>query len=122
MSTLTIGEVIEALESAKPDGPVHFDFCGLVPTTVDSWRGIYAEAALGFENAEGIAPTAQQLLCNLREAIDGREFTGWKGGDYRYTSSTPLHVDNPGRYTNTAIDRIEVDDWRVILHTKQSED
>lgn len=120
-TTLTIGEVIAALESASPDAPVRFDFCGLMPSTVDSWRGIYAEAALGF-SVFGADATAAQLLKNLREAIDGREFIGWKGGEYRYTSGTPLHVDNPGECTYTVIDRVEVGGWCVVLHTKRDSD
>ncbi len=49
MTTMTIGEVMDALKRAKEDMPVMFAFCGLKPTKVESWRGIYAEASIGFD-------------------------------------------------------------------------
>lgn len=122
--SMTIGEVIDALATAKPDVRVVFDFGGVVPTRVASWRGIYAEAALGFEGGDYSAnanPTAGTLLANLRESIDGRTFDGWKGGDYRFDRDTPLHIDNRGCYTNTELTRIDVGEFEVMLHTAHEE-
>ena len=116
---MTIGEVIDALEKAKPDAVVFFSFGGCDPTTIDSWRGIYSEAALGFKDGGrgGESVKVEALLAELRKAIDGRTYTGWKGGDFTYSRSTPLHIDNPGCYTSTELFRIENDDWAVYLHT-----
>jgi hypothetical protein len=120
IATMTIGEVIDALEKASPNLPVYFDFGGIAPTDVDSWRGIYAEAALGFRDVGrvGSLPTAAELLEELRESIDGRSYTGWKGGEYTYDRSTPLHIDNPGCYTCTALVGVEADEYRVLLRTE----
>jgi hypothetical protein len=120
----TIGEVIDALKKADPKVNVWFAFGGMVPSTVDSWRGIYAEAALGFEGGEyaSKAVTVKELLERLEAAIaPDAEFVGWKGGDYRYDRQTPLHIDNPGCCTNTDLVRVEVGEWSVILHTEHTE-
>ena len=120
---MTIGEVIDALERAKPDATVVFSFCGVAPSTVHSWRGIYAEAALGFEYEERgqQAPTVADLLVELRTAIEGRTFHGWKGGEYKYDRSTPLHIDNSGCWTSTELFRIQASDYQVILHTAKED-
>lgn len=124
MNTLTIGEVIDALKKADQTANVYFDFCGIAPTTVDSWRGIYAEAALGFVDTGryGDSPTVASLVSELEKAIDGREFTGWKGGEYRYSRSTPLHVDNPGCCSYTDIERVQNLGYSVIIHTRNNEE
>lgn len=99
---MTIGELIDALKIVSPDARVLFDFCACRPTVVRSWRGVYAEAALGWSSTEP-APTVAELTQRLEQATDGRVFSGWKGGDYRYTRSTTLHVDNQGECTDTEI-------------------
>jgi hypothetical protein len=122
--SMTIGEVIDALETAKPDLRVVFDFGGVVPSEVASWRGIYEEAALGFEGGDhghSGEVTAGKLLAHLREVIDGRAYTGWKGGDYRYSRETQLHIDNRGCCTNTELTRVEVGEFDVMLHTEHDE-
>lgn len=123
--SMTIGEVIDALETAGPAVRVVFDFGGVVPSTVESWRGIYAEAALGFAGGDyssNANPTAAGLLEVLRAAIErGNVFDGWKGGEYQYDRDTPLHVDNRGCYTNTELTRVEVGEFEVMLHTAHEE-
>jgi hypothetical protein len=120
--SMNIGQVIDALETADPAVRVVFNFGGVVPTTVDSWRGIYCEAALGFEGGDYASsenPTVSTLLSNLRESIDpATYFTGWKGGDYRYNRETPLHIDNPGCCTNTELTSVTVGEFEVMLHTE----
>lgn len=114
---MTIGQVLDSLgKAAKPDLPVYFAFGDCIPTTVGSWRGVYAEAALGF-TLHRPPPTVAQLRRELETAIDGRTFTGYKGGEYRYTRDTVLHVDNCGICSHTEIDRIELDDYLVRVHT-----
>ena len=117
---MTIGDVISALEKASGEAVVRFDFGGTYPTTVDSWRGAYDEAAIGFSSDRyaDTSVTVEEVLAELHSAIDGREYGGWKGGSYRYTRDTPLHVDNRGCYSQTDIDRVQVEEWQVVIHTK----
>lgn len=119
--SMTIGEVLTALKRAKPDVYVMFGFGGVCPTTVGSWRGIYAEAAIGFTSGEygHDGCTVEQLTNELTKAITpGVTYSGWKGGEYQYTEDTPLHVDNRGECTNTEIARIQVDEYIVVIHTE----
>lgn len=117
---MTIGEILDAIARADDKVSVIFDFGGTSPTKIDSWRGIYDEAAIGFSPGKYGEPcvTVQQFRAELQGAIKpGVTYYGWKGGEYHYTKSTPLHVDNRGCYSNTEISRVEVQDWGVILHT-----
>jgi hypothetical protein len=123
MTMMTIDDLLYDLRKAKPDAVVMFDFCNCAPTTIGSWRGIYAEPALGWiatgYSGKGKTPTVADLIAELERAIDGREYTGWKGGEFRYTGSDTLHIDNNGESTNTELVRAENDDWRVVLHTRR---
>ena len=78
----TIGQVIEELKKMPQDFTIYFDFCGTIPDGIFSWRGIYAEAALGWrENDYNIKrDTPKDLIGQLEDSIDGMEFDGWKGG------------------------------------------
>jgi hypothetical protein len=122
--TMTIGEVIAALETAKQDATVCFGFGYVYPTTVRSWRGIYAEAALGFEGGDYGSghPKVSEVLAELRQSIDGRTYEGWKGGTYKYDKDTPLHVDNRGNSSDTDIIAVRVRDWQVVILTQYNED
>lgn len=112
----TIKQVLDILKQAPSDASVHYSYFRCVPTVVDSWRGIYAEAALGWAPSEYTNRiTAQKLIKELEDSF-GRQFTGWKGGEYCYYEDTPLHIDNPGECTNTEIDKITFNDYSVTIH------
>lgn len=124
---MTIGELIDALKGVEDQTvSVEFDFAGTEPTEVDSWRGIYAEPALGWRATGYSSPdqtrhhaemTVALLIANLEGCI-GKTFSGWKGGDYTYDLSDTLHIDNPGDYSHTELVRVEDRGYVVILHTE----
>ncbi len=116
---MTIGEVLNALEGVGDDLTVRFAFGGVSPTRVDSWRGIYAEAALGFSSGEYGDPrcTVGALRKELLGALE-QSYEGWRGGTYEYTRETPLHVDNQGCYTNTELVKVQVLEYSVVLYTE----
>jgi hypothetical protein len=124
MPVLTLGEIIAKLEGilSKGDGGrrVRYDFEYLTPTTLDSWRGVYAELALGFQ-IEGSGPTVKELLEELKSAI-GKTFVGYKGGDYVMGRQTPVWVANYGNAGSTAIVAVEANEYKVILRTLDIED
>ena len=119
---MKIGQIKSQLKNANQDINVYFDFCRCVPTFVRSWRGIYAEPALGWEaeryGGDTVNKTVAQVLEELEKATDGRKYTGWKGGGFSYNDNDILHVDNAGECTNTEIVFIEINEFYVILHTK----
>ena len=131
---MTLGELIAKLETIpltygsdnKPKSVV-YDFEFLVPTTLDSWRGSYGELALGW-TYRGYAPsdcpdangentiTLEELLDDLRSAV-GKQFTGWKGGEFTMSETTPIWVANPGNSGNTTITEVVDNSYEVILMT-----
>ena len=59
-----------------------------------------------------------ELLEKLEQATDGRTYTGWKGGEYRYSDFSQLHIDNPGECSNTEIVGARLVDGIVVLSTR----
>ena len=130
LPVLTLGELIAKLEEIERKDPsrlekygegnyphVQFDFCGMEPTTLDSWRGVYAELALGYaESAYPKECSLSELLAELRSGV-GKTFQGWKGGDLTMGRGTPVCVANPGRSGNTAIVDVLDEEHTVILLT-----
>lgn len=114
---MTIGELLETLKRANQDANIKYSFGGCSPTKIGSWRGIYAEPALGWEDADQY-PTVRDVVAELELSLDGRTYYGYKGGEYAFRPKHELHIDNPGKYTCTEIDRVELDDTFVVIHTK----
>lgn len=120
---MTTKELIALLKTATPTARVYFSFCKCVPTTIDSWRGIYAEPALGWSPAgytKNIVtyPTVSTLISELEKGIGGEFYDGWKGGSYSYTGDEELHIDNPGDYTRTKIESVAIkSQYEVIITT-----
>lgn len=119
---MTLGECIKKLEEIKSDFNIEFDFGGISPTTLNSWRGRYDELALGFAGGEyssGIVKTVGELLEEFKSAV-GKTYSGWKGGDFVMTESTPVWVDNPGRCTYTYITDIRASEYDAMILTNIS--
>lgn len=124
--TLTLGELIRQLKEVKPDVEVDFDFAGTYPTTLDSWRGRYAELALGFDGGhyndkQSGAPQAKDLILELESAI-GKTFEGWKGGDFLMKADTQVWVNNPGMYSRTRIVNVSHTEFSATINTANLED
>ena len=115
MKGLTIVEILDAIKACEASYSVVFDFCGLTPTTLKSWRGVYAEPAISWCDLalSSVSDFRAQLL-----RADGREvFHGYKGGTYTFLKNQVLHVDLPNRCTDTVITAVEITNRLVILHT-----
>lgn len=97
-----LGELISAFAACNPEADVYYDFAYLSPTKPASWRGVYAELALGWASDRGSWLKVSEVLAWLREA-NGHLYEGYKGGTYRMGLSTPVWVDNWGQYSSTAI-------------------
>lgn len=135
---LTIGELILKLEACKPTyenyknetehKTVHFEFEYAFPTGVSSWRGSYNELALTFDfegyehfSKEKLTPmTLTDFLKMIKETI-GKEFTGWKGGEFVMGKTTPVWVANDGNSGNTGVIDVLEDDYSITLKTGHCE-
>ena len=117
---ITLGELIVALDGVeKKDLKVYFDFEYAYPAGLSSWRGSYDELALKF-SFEGEAPTVESLLAKLKDAV-GKEYTGYKGGEFRMDKHTPIWAANYGNSGNTAIVGIINNGYSIILKTEYCE-
>ena len=127
MDIMTVGELIAKLEPivAKQsevikkyghEATVMFDFEYLKPTSFHSWRGVYAELALGFTE-EGEEKPVSKLLEQAR-AVVGKTFTGYKGGDFVMGKTTPIWIANYSHSGQTALVDILDEEYSVILITK----
>jgi hypothetical protein len=117
---LSLGGLIAILERRDQNEPVVFDFCGMLPTHLESYRGYYADLALGHAPGGGMrssGPTVSDLLRTMQGAV-GKTFTGYKGGEYRMDPGTRLWVDNPGDASGTALVGVADDDITTVLLTR----
>ena len=129
---ITLGKLIEEIEqhgvmNGEDDKTVDFDFGTAVPTTLDSWRGSYAELALGYklsgyDNDEDhfAQITAKDLLKELKSAI-GKTYTGWKGGEFIMSENTPVWVTNPGDSGNTGVIGTVDEGYKIVIITAYCE-
>ncbi len=102
---LSLGELIERLEAieTEDDCSVRFDFGYFRPSELMSWRGVYAELAVGFtDKGDYKDPQLSKFITELKGAI-GKTYTGYKGGDFFMSKSTPVWVANYGESGNTAV-------------------
>jgi hypothetical protein len=121
---LTLGQLIEKIEAIVKKGykchddsepTVRYDFEYLFPTTIDSWRGSYAELALNFETSGEELPVSKFL--ELLKSAVGKTFEGYKGGDFIMDERTPIWVANYSHSGNTAVVDVLDCDYQVILVT-----
>ena len=57
-----------------------------------SWRGIYAEPALFFEDKEEYIPISE-LLEAFNDLTSGKEFEGYKGGEFSFDCADEIHFE-----------------------------
>ena len=129
---LTLGEMILKLEPIvekykdEPDDKqptVNYDFEYLFPTDIDSWRGSYAELALnfvGYVYSDKRPMKVADFLKMLKEAV-GKEFIGYKGGEFIMSKHTPVWVANYGNSGNTAVIDIVDGGYFVLIVTAYRE-
>ena len=87
----------------------------------DSWRGSYNLPAIDFHKPENHLDfvNVAEAIRRLNE-IDGKEVTGWKGGEFILDSSDTLFVANVGESNySTAIVDIQIRDDYCIMYIKQ---
>jgi hypothetical protein len=118
---MTLGQLIDALERKDPKAAINYAFGYFCPTHFMSWRGDYSHIALGYGPWTDIGyhkrPTVADVLTKANESV-GKEFTGYKGGEYVMDRETRLWVANNGEACNTGIvDVIEGDMNDIYLVT-----
>lgn len=111
---ITLGELIEKLKNVPQDLPIYFDFCGLTPDGIDSYRGYYDQLAVGWKEDED--PKVSDFLKTCEE-VNGQVLSGYKGGNYKMGLDTNVWVSNWGRCAGTAIFDVLNCGYCVIIKT-----
>ena len=113
---ITLGDLVSALEKADPDAWVIYDTTEeSAPSAPQSYRGYYCD--LSFPPSS-TPIKVRELLNEARDAI-GSTFEGYKGGDYRMSSDTPLWASPYGSANGVGIMDVKTIGGRVVLITKQ---
>lgn len=112
---LALGELIDLLKGEAQSDEVRFDFGLLIPRKVASYRGYYEQLALGYDQDWQKSVTVADLLAELGGAV-GRDYGGWKGGEYTMGRTTPVWAANSGESPGTGIVGVRRDTY-VILET-----
>lgn len=117
---LKVGAFMDELRRMPADEQVKYDFAYFGPTKLQSYRGYYEDAALGYDSHEFghypyEYPTVKQLLEHFEQTI-GKVFEGWKGGNSRpIRFDTSLWVSNPGEAGDTIIVGVQRFTYVTIL-------
>ena len=125
---ITLGQMIDEFESIelfdRENKPkcVIFDFGAAVPTTLDSWRGSYAELALGYadyslnDDLSWDSVKADKFLKHLKSAV-GKTFEGYKGGEFKMNRETPVWVSNYGISGSTGVIGVVDIEYAIVIMT-----
>lgn len=116
----TLGKFINELEKYNKDFSVYIKPFHLTPTHFMSYRGYYADLALGYTLDDKM--TVGELLQQAKECIN-KTFIGYKGGEFVMTENTPLWISNYGECSDMTIGSIECpyDGW-VYMNCYKRED
>lgn len=121
----TLGQLIDALEKRPQDERVVFDFCRIQPGRLSSYRGYYRMLAvepnfkaLHYDDARYQKPiSVAEFVAELKAAV-GREFTGYKGGEFTMDRDTWMWVSEYGHASETAVCGVEDCKFETIIKTR----
>lgn len=112
---LHLEDLIEKLAKCNPDNEVYFDYENRPVSHLISWRGVYAELSLD-SNHDGKAVKTGELLENCRTAI-GKEFTGYKGGEFVMSEHSLVYADEYSTASGFATCDVVEKDGKTIIET-----
>lgn len=78
-----------------------------------SYRGYYDQAAID----PTFGSTVSYVLDEIEDAMAGKVFTGWKGGDFIFTENTPLWASYEGETSSLGITGITTNGWGKLVLT-----
>jgi hypothetical protein len=119
---LTVGELIKELDKAvakcDADAVIRFDFCGLPPVRLASYRGFYEDLAIGYGGADDEDVLLVDFAAKVK-AMLGETIEGYKGGTYRVTEDTAVWVANHGTCFGTYVCGINAHEtWNCVIQTR----
>ena len=118
ISQITLGELLNQLESIDSDKPIMFDN-GKYPEIgglgIYSYRGYYCHACMQYKS-EYERVTVANMIAMLKNKI-GDVRTGYKGGDYYMNPDVPVWMAEYGRAEQIAIVEVDGDGYTAIIRT-----
>ena len=113
--TMEMHQLLAALGTRPADQGLCFDFDGVMPTGLSSYRGFYEHLAVEYgHDSPECRRTVGEFVTLLRSAL-GQTFEGYKGGTYRMGMQTPVWVGSWGHCNSTAIVGIcEAQHWCIL--------
>jgi hypothetical protein len=128
---MTLGEMILKMEAiikahaakdTKPEyeATVRYDFEYYYPSSIDSWRGSYAELALNIDHHDKQGHDKELSAVEFYELLSGavgKTYGGYKGGDFTMSRQTPVWVANYGNSGNTAVIDIVDANYSILIIT-----
>lgn len=115
---MNLRSLVDTLERMPADAPVRFD-SGIGVRGLGSWRGVYAELTL-YHCDERFHPdpiTVAGLLLEAHDALNGKVFDGYKGGDFVMHEGTAVWGDDYGDYGCHGVMGAALTDGVVVLAT-----
>lgn len=113
--TMTLGELIKALERYDDKLDCRFDFGRHRPSCLGSWRGDYSELSLISADNEGQITVGE--VRKMLKGANGKRYTGWKGGEFKMNLKTRLWTDQDGDCTHTGIVGVTSNASSAIIQT-----
>ncbi len=107
---MTLGDLANALAELDAEMPVQFDN-GENPGTFGSYRGYYEQAYLGEGGGSAVVGELREVLDRF---IDSTQ-TGYKGGEFHMTESTPLWRAEYGRTGYHIVGTVQRDGNLILL-------
>lgn len=101
---LTIGKMLEKLNSFHDDEQFIFSNGTFFDGTYDSYRGYYEDLYIGYSNEDKGFNTIGKLKQTLHKALDHREMYGYKGGTFAINNDTLIWLAQYGYTGNMIVD------------------
>ncbi len=118
---LTLGSLRAALTEQPLDAAVFVNWWHpqggvplmFIPSGLDSWRGVYKYPSLVWQREAPDQPTfVADVIAWIDEALAGRHYEGYKGGEYIFVEDYPVWVDPYGEASNNLVTELrQVKPW-----------
>lgn len=118
---MKLSGLIETLRVFPPDMPVRLS-SGVGVQALGSWRGSYDELTLCHCENDSEPITVKALLAEAEEALAGKVFTGYKGGEFVMREWTPVWADDWGVCGYRGVAGVSTDGNQLIIETADLSD
>lgn len=113
---MNLQELYNILENTPADYVPYLDNGNYVSSLI-SWRGDYHQLSLDNGVEARYQTTVQNLTLDAEEALDGKVFVGYKGGNFIMGPYTAVYANPYGEYCSQGLKGYYVDGKRLVFET-----